>query len=109
QLRAQGADPQLALAKAANQVVHEQMQLISMPKRFTIPMLEIWALQHRFTQLTRKKVVRLMAHPRFRAAFDFLVLRGEEESGLAEMIAWWQDAVAKEPHEAAGALVPPSS
>jgi len=66
-------------------------------------------LQHRFTQLTRKKVVRLMAHPRFRAAFDFLLLRGEEEPALAETIAWWQDAVAKEPHEAAGALVPPVS
>jgi len=109
QLRTQGSDPQLALTKAANQVVQEQVRLISIPKRFSIPMLEIWALQHRFTQLTRKKVVRLMAHPRFRAAFDFLLLRGEEEPALAETIAWWQDAVAKEPHEAAGALVPPVS
>ncbi|HET7844943.1 MAG TPA: polynucleotide adenylyltransferase PcnB [Xanthomonadales bacterium] len=109
QMRAQGADPQLALTKAANQVVQEQTRLIAIPKRFTIPMLEIWALQHRFTQLTRKKVVRLMAHPRFRAAYDFLLLRGEEETVLAETIAWWKDAVEKEPGEAAVALATPVS
>jgi poly(A) polymerase len=109
QLRAQGADPQLALTRAANQVVQEQTRLIAMPKRFTIPMLEIWALQHRFTQLTRKKVVRLMAHPRFRAAYDFLLLRGEEEPELAETIAWWRDTAAKEPNDVAQALAPPAA
>ena len=108
QLRAQGADPQLALARAANQAVHEQTKLIAVPKRFSIPMLEIWALQHRFTQLSRKKVMRLMAHPRFRAAYDFLLLRGEEEPALAETIAWWRDAVAKEPHDVAVEMLPPT-
>ena len=49
-----------------------------------------------------------MAHPRFRAAYDFLLLRGEEEPALAETIAWWRDAVAKEPHDVAVEMLPPT-
>ena len=46
---------------------------IALPRRFSLPMQEIWLLQSRFAQRQRKRVFRLLAHPRFRAAFDFLV------------------------------------
>ena len=45
---------------------------IALPRRFSLPMQEIWLLQSRFSQRQRKRVFRLLAHPRFRAAFDFL-------------------------------------
>ncbi len=53
---------------------------------------EIWALQPRFEQVQRKRVFRLMAHPRFRAAFDFLVLRGAESPAIRELGQWWAHA-----------------
>jgi poly(A) polymerase len=49
-------------------------------------------LQPRFEQRQRKRVFRLMSHPRFRAAFDFLELRAIEDPSLADEAAWWRDA-----------------
>ena len=55
---------------------------------------EIWAMQPRFAQRTRKRAFRLLEHPRFRAAYDFLVLRAEESAELTELAQWWTEAQA---------------
>ena len=56
-------------------------------------MSEIWRLQPRFKKLNPKRIYRLLGHPRFRAAYDFMLLRvenGEVDSNLAK---WWQEFV----------------
>lgn len=53
---------------------------------------EIWSLQPRFEQIQRKRVFRLMAQPRFRAAFDFLLLRADESPAIRELGQWWAHA-----------------
>src|SRR3546814_7470855 len=60
-------------------------------------MQEIWLLQSRLSSAQsgprpRKRVMRTLAHPRFRAAFDFLVLRQAASDEHAEDIAFWSDA-----------------
>jgi poly(A) polymerase len=55
-------------------------------------MQEIWLLQSRFAQRQRKRVVRLLAHPRFRAAFDFLVLRQFASNEHTEEVEFWREA-----------------
>jgi poly(A) polymerase len=75
---AQGFDINEAWQRAAVHVVGEQCQRVAIPRRFTFTMEEIWSLQPRFEQIHRKRVFRLMSHPRFRAAFDFLLLRAHE-------------------------------
>jgi poly(A) polymerase len=65
-----------------------------MPRRFSIPMQEIWLLQSRFDIRQRKRVFRLLAHPRFRAAYDFLVLRTIEQPELAGPVQFWTEAQA---------------
>jgi poly(A) polymerase len=65
---------------------------VAIPRRFTFTMEEIWSLQPRFEQVQRKRVFRLMAHPRFRAAFDFLLLRGDESPAMRELGQWWAHA-----------------
>lgn len=82
-------DPQLAMTRAANRVIREQCARIAVPKRFTIPMVEIWQLQRRFDDTHRRKAMRFLAHPRYRAAFDFLELRAYDEPALAPRVAWW--------------------
>ncbi|HEY0661363.1 MAG TPA: polynucleotide adenylyltransferase PcnB, partial [Lysobacter sp.] len=52
----------------------------------------IWLLQSRFSQRQRKRVFRLLAHPRFRAAFDFLNLRLAASPDHAEDVAFWREA-----------------
>lgn len=90
-LQEQDMAPYPALQQAANEVLDRQLQQVSLPRRFSTPMREIWSLQSRFENTRGKRPQRLIAHPRFRAAYDFLQLRaqaGEEDPTLAE---WWRD------------------
>lgn len=89
---AKGVDGNEAWARAAAHVVGEQCQRVAIPRRFTLTMEEIWSLQPRFEQIQRKRVFRLMAHPRFRAAFDFLLLRAAESPAIRELGQWWAHA-----------------
>jgi poly(A) polymerase len=100
-----GKDANEAWSRAAMHVVGEQCQRVAIPRRFTITMEEIWSLQPRFEQIQRKKVFRLLAHPRFRAAFDFLVLREAESPAIGELGQWWAHAQ-QLPHETLAAALP---
>lgn len=84
-----GMDEQRALAVAAEQVIQSQVHHTALPKRFSIPMREIWELQSRFAQRSHKRAERFLAHPRFRAAYDFLLLRSESGEDLQELADWW--------------------
>ena len=89
---AQGDEAVEAWEHAATRVVTEQCQRVAIPRRFTFTMEEIWSLQPRFEQIHRKRVFRLLGHPRFRAAFDFLLLRAHESERMRELGAWWAHA-----------------
>jgi poly(A) polymerase len=91
-LQAQGMHAAEAQRRAADRVTVHQLETIALPRRFSLPMQEIWLLQSRFGQ--RKRVGRLLAHPRFRAAFDFLVLRQSASDEHAEEVAFWREAQA---------------
>ncbi len=101
----QGKDATEAWSRAAVHVVAEQCQRVAIPRRFTITMEEIWSLQPRFEQIQRKKVFRLLTHPRFRAAFDFLLLRAAESPAIGELGQWWAHAQ-QLPHETLAAALP---
>ena len=89
-LQAQGVHAAEAQRRAADRVTVHQLEVIALPRRFSLPMQEIWLLQARFSQ--RKRIGRLLAHPRFRAAFDFLVLRQAASPDHAGEVAFWRDA-----------------
>ena len=89
QLKNEGMDPLPALEKAMSQVIATQNKVVTIPKRFTQVMREIWLLQYRFPKRLGTRAFNLLEHPRFRAAYDFLLLRalaGDESMELAE---WW--------------------
>ena len=94
QLQAQGVHAVEAQRRAADRVTLHQVARTALPRRFSLPMQEIWLLQPRFGQRQRKRVFRLLAHPRFRAAFDFLELRLVASESHAEDVAFWRDAQA---------------
>lgn len=86
-----GMPPLPALEKAMKVLVSKQQQFISIPKRFIQSMREIWLLQFQLNKRHGKRAFRLATHPRFRAAYDFLLIRsfaGEVDTELAE---WWTD------------------
>jgi poly(A) polymerase len=86
-----GEPPQSALHQAIGRVIGQQVQATSIPKRFSGPMKEIWELQMRLPRRQGKRSFVTLSHPRFRAAYDFLLVReesGEIEPGLGQ---WWTE------------------
>ncbi len=94
-LQAQGVQAEEAQRRAADRVTLHQLERIALPRRFSLPMQEIWLLQARFSSRQRKRVVRTLTHPRFRAAFDFLALRQFASSEHAADIEFWREAQAQ--------------
>ena len=85
----QGESPQLAMQQAANSAITIQINRIAIPRRFTQVMREIWDMQLRLPNRNGRKAQRLLENRRFRAGYDFLLLReqaDEIEKGLGD---WW--------------------
>jgi poly(A) polymerase len=89
---ARGTEPLLAWSRASDHVVRTQAARIAVPRRYTLPIEEIWTLQTRLEQSMRKRTSRLLAHPRFRAAYDFLCVRALDEPSLKELADFWTRA-----------------
>lgn len=77
--------------EAANRVIGRQLQITAIPKRFSIATREIWELQLRLEQRSRRSVEAVFEHPRFRAGYDFLLLREESGEPLNGLGQWWTD------------------
>lgn len=91
QLQEKGMPAIPAMQEAAHELISEQCQRIAIPKRFTLPIREIWDMQERLPRRQGKRADLLLENPRFRAGYDFLLLResaGEETEGLGQ---WWTD------------------
>jgi len=91
-LQAQGVHAADAQRRAADRVTLHQVSRTALPRRFSLPMQEIWLFQQRFSQRQRKRVLRLLAHPRFRAAFDFLELRLAASDSRMEAVSSGREA-----------------
>ena len=89
---ARGSDATAAWLRVSHHVIGEQAKHVAIPRRFGAVMEEIWLLQPRFEHRTKKRAQRLLAHPRFRAAYDFLLLRAPEGPEVAELGEWWTQA-----------------
>ncbi|MGK9065565.1 polynucleotide adenylyltransferase PcnB [Stutzerimonas chloritidismutans] len=91
EIQARGLPPIPAMQEAAHDIVWEQCQRTAIPKRFSMPMREIWDMQERLPRRQGRRADQLLDNPRFRAGYDFLLLResaGEETGGLGD---WWTD------------------
>jgi poly(A) polymerase len=88
-LTARGMNSYDAMQRAAERVLREQLQHVSIPKRFSVPMREIWSLQGRFERRAGQQAFRLLENKRFRAAYDFLLLRAETGEADRALADWW--------------------
>lgn len=85
----QGINPNDALIRAAEHVLREQIQHVSIPKRISVPMREIWELQSRLERRNGLQAARLVQNTRFRAGYDLLLLRASVGDADAELASWW--------------------
>jgi len=72
---AEGKKPYVAFEKGVNEVIAQQLKTVAIPKRHTAIVREIWALQRVMEKRIHRHMNWALAHPRFRAAYDFLLLR----------------------------------
>ena len=91
-LQERGLPEYVALSQAADEVLSEQARRTAIPRRFSIVTRQIWTMQPRFNNTRGRRARSLMNERRFRAAYDFLLLRMEEDPSLKELCDHWTEA-----------------
>ena len=97
------SEPQ-SLSLASYDIVAQQQRRITIPRRFTVPMREMLALQPRFLQTRGKRAMNLLQHRRFRAAYDFMVLLAEVGQVDAETATFWTEVQKQSAEERAASF-----
>nr|WP_288119178.1 polynucleotide adenylyltransferase PcnB [Thiomonas sp.] len=111
-LQAEGLPAIAALDQAADAVLSAQAERLAIQRRISVDMREIWSLQPRLARRTPRYVHSALEHPRFRAVFDFLLLRAQTGDADPELASWWEsfqeadDAARAELIERAGRASP---
>ncbi len=95
----EGLAPVEALAAAGEEAIVAQAKRVAIHRRFSTIAKEIWCMQPRFRKRRGKRALRLMSERRFRAAYDFLLIRAMENPDLQEMADWWTAIQEVEPDE----------
>jgi poly(A) polymerase len=97
-----------ALFAAMDEVLDSQAEKLAITRRIAGDIKEIWALQPRFEKRAGKTPYRLLEQPRYRAAWDFLLLRSQSGEVDMELPAWW-DRFAHAGHDERESLLKPEA
>lgn len=89
QLEKGGMPAAAAYHQAVNQVLSNQQTHTAIPRRFTDVVRNIWDMQRRLERRVKKHLESILTHPKFRAAYDFLLLREQAGEQLAGAGKWW--------------------
>ena len=84
-----GLSEQDAIQLASDAVISRQVSSIAIPRRYTLMAREIWGLQYRLKHNKGSKPYRLVSHPKFRAGYDFMLMRSQAGEHLQELVDWW--------------------
>ena len=82
--------PQI-LQRAAFDVLGRETERVMIPRRVSTVVIEIWDMQSRLETRRHRMIEKLLEHRRFRAAYDFLLLRSESGEIDAQIAKWWTD------------------
>ncbi len=78
-----------AYQDAASEIIARQVRSTALPRHISMAMREVWSIQSKFNARIGSKPSRLIGHPRFRAGYDFLLLRAETGGADPELAEWW--------------------
>lgn len=93
QYESDGEYPVPALHRAMDDVLDMQTEKLAIHKRFSADMREIWGLQSRLEKRSGRSALKLIEHQRFRAGYDFLLLRCESGELDLSIGQWWTDFI----------------
>ena len=92
ELAGQGETEFNAMMQASEEIIYAQVGSTAIPRRFSAVTRQIWTTQPRFAKIRGKRWRRILHEPRFRAAYDFLLLRAFEDPSLNELCEFWTKA-----------------
>ncbi len=95
----QGLPETKAYQEAASEIIAQQLKRTAFPRHVGISMREVWSLQTRFKYRQGQKPFKLLTHPKFRAAYDFLLLRAETGGADQDLADWWTRFHLADEHE----------
>ena len=84
-----GTGAAAAMGAAVNGLRGDMERGWGVPQRYSATMREIWLLQPQFAHQRGGRPFRLLAQARFRAAYDFLLLRAQMDEDLQPLADWW--------------------
>lgn len=93
--REDGKGPVQSVILACEDVIREQQSSMSVPRRVVLPVKEMLTMQIRLNHRRGVRALRLLEHPRFRAAYDLLLLRAEVGEEPQELADWWTEIQTK--------------
>ena len=105
-LKTGGERPIPALFAAMDDVLDVQAEKLAITRRVAGDIKDIWLLQPRFEQRSGKRPYALIEQARFKAGYDFLLLRAESGEIDAELGRWWTDFLNAEGDVRAEMLLP---
>ncbi|MBK9445965.1 MAG: polynucleotide adenylyltransferase PcnB [Betaproteobacteria bacterium] len=105
-IRAGGERSIPALFTAMDEVLDSQAEKLAITRRIAGDIKDIWALQPRFEARAGKRPYALLEQQRFRAGYDFLLLRAESGEVPKELAAWWTDFIDADGEGRAAMLLP---
>lgn len=91
--------PVPARNQAASNIIAQQCRHTAIPKRFSMMVRDVWDLQLKLERRTPKTILATLGHPKFRAAYDFLLLRELAGEKLGGAGAWWTKIQECDEHE----------
>ncbi len=93
----QGVPYGMALQQSISGLINNQVRSLSIPRRFTTVMRDIWAMQSRFRYRKGRRAESLLEHPKFRAGYDFLCLRARSGEDVQEDCDFWTERQKQSP------------
>ncbi len=75
--------------QAVSGVLADQVKYTAIPRRFAQVIRQIWSMQHGLELRRPRQILRILGHMRFRAAYDFLLLRQEAGEIEEALVEWW--------------------
>jgi poly(A) polymerase len=94
---------------ACDRAIREAQKHMSIPRRFSLGVREMFALQPRLEHPRGRRALRVIEHPRFRAAYDLLLIRAQHGLAPREIAEWWtriQEVNSEERARMADSLAP---
>jgi len=77
--------------RSMDQVLKRQQRITAIPRKFHSYIKDIWVLQLKLHSRIGKQPYKTLKHPRFRAAYDFMLIREKASSEIKGLGKWWTD------------------